>query len=324
MRYGVSIVLLLAVFGCSEEFNPVAEGERPYVVFALLNSSVQTQIVRVHETSPPSEANPGNPPIPGTVVELTGPQGTMQLRDTVLVPPAGAYDTASVQAYVLDPFMPTRGASYTLSITSPRGNASATMTVPGTADLSTTDFFALQGPYSYPTEKSISLRALLNPVTLGYVARLLIEYERLDGGVWKTETREVPSAYRGLVDEDNYTAVYPALTRRVSSRETSVGGLREPESAVFRNGVYLQTLSILYRTYNRANLRMKRVMFILTQADTHFFTYYSFANFFQDRLTIRVDQPDYSNVSGALGFFGSLTADTLAFPLPPDLGPPIE
>jgi len=324
MRAAAFIATLLLLAGCTDEFNPVAEGERPYVVFALFNTSQSTQIIRVHETYPPATANPGSPSIPGTSVTITGSSGTVVLRDTILVPPAGSGSSDSIGAFVLDPFVPVRGATYVMTVSSPRGPASAAVTIPGDAEITTTDFIVLRSPYAYSTERTISVRTLLSTQTLGYVVRLLIEYERLINGVWTTEVVEVPTVYRDLVDENTYTAEYPALTRRATAIVTSSRGIRETETNIFRNSAYLQTLSILYRKHGPSNLRMKRVLFVMTQADTHFFTYYSYANFFQDKFTIRVDQPDYSNVIGALGFFGSMTTDTIAYALPVSLAPPVQ
>ncbi len=317
MRHARTIAVLLALLGCSEEFNPVAEGGRPYVVFALLNSASDVQIIRVHETAPPTDEHPGSPPVPGAIVRLTGPGGTVTLRDTILYPPPGLGDTAGVNAYVIDPLTPVRDATYILDVSSPRGDAHATMIVPGPGALSTSDFLILQTPNAYPTQDLIAIRALLSQHALGYVVRLLIEYERLIDGVWTTELTEVPTAYT-----DTHVPEYPNLTRRVSTTGRSISGRPNTETAYFRNSEYRQTLSLLYRRFGPDDLRMKRAVIVLTQADVHFFTYYSFANFFQDPLTIRVDQPDYSNMTGALGFFGSMTTDTISFTLPQDLSPP--
>jgi hypothetical protein len=104
---------------------------------------------------------------------------------------------------------------------------------------------------------------------------------------------------------------------------TSFDGSQQVDGLNFGNRPYLQTLSILYSRYGKENLRMKKALLILTQAERHFFTYYSFANFFQDNLSIRVDRPDYTNIDGALGFFGSIASDTVAYVLPPDLSAPL-
>ena len=110
------------------------------------------------------------------------------------------------------------------------------------------------------------------------------------------------------------------MARRTASA-TVGSGLQTSESAFYANRSYEQTISLIHAQYGSANIRMKRAVFLLEQADRHFFTYYSYANSFQDRLTIRVDQPDYSNMNGALGFFGSLAIDTLATPLSINLKP---
>jgi hypothetical protein len=89
----------------------------------------------------------------------------------------------------------------------------------------------------------------------------------------------------------------------------------------FSNLTYQQTLKRIYGVAS-GSVRMRRALFVVHQIDRHFFAYFSLANHFLDPNSIRVDRPDYSNLSGALGFFGAITSDTLAISLPADLSPP--
>jgi hypothetical protein len=130
----------------------------------------------------------------------------------------------------------------------------------------------------------------------------------------------VPLAYLDVVGPLDYRAEYPTMRRRNGS--ASVGaGPQTSEVTIYTNNSYETTISLIHVKYGSVNVRMRRAIILLQQADRHFFTYYSYANNFQDRLTIRVDQPDYSNITGALGFFGSVTIDSLSYQLSSNLAP---
>jgi len=132
--------------------------------------------------------------------------------------------------------------------------------------------------------------------------------------------RDYDTVYLSNNGPSDFVAQYPTLRRRNGT--AAVGsGPQTAETTFYLNSTYEATISLIHATHGTPNIRMKRAVFLLQQADRHFFTYYSYANSFQDRLTIRVDQPDYTNMDGALGFFGSMTIDTLAFPLSSVLRP---
>ncbi len=57
--------------------------------------------------------------------------------------------------------------------------------------------------------------------------------------------------------------------------------------------------------------RIIRAIFVLTQIDDALYNFYYVGNGPPDPTTIRLDVPDYTNVAGGLGVFGSLaTAST--------------
>ena len=311
----------LIAWGCSDEFSPSVEGPRPYVVFGLLNSAVDTQYVRVHPTSAPTDPDPGNPLLPGTTVTVSG-GGVMTVFNAMQLAPApGAADTSMIPAYVAFPFRPVRGATYSLLVQSPPGNSTGTMTVPEIGRLSFSDVSIVQNPWGYNRTNSFIVEVTLASQALGFAVRFLVEYEHLISGQWIVEQREVPLYYEDEGQPATSRAVYPALGRRAANNEPNPFTLPERNVAVFTNGPYRATLEVIYNAYGLTNVRMLRAVFILNQADRNFFTYFALANYFQDRFSIRVDQPEYTNMSGSLGFFGSLTADTDSVDLPSNLQP---
>jgi hypothetical protein len=71
-----------------------------------------------------------------------------------------------------------------------------------------------------------------------------------------------------------------------------------------------------------SSIRFKQDVFLLIQFDEPLYNYYFVANGFKDRSSIRLDEPNYTNLSGGVGIFGSLAVDSIAVPLPERFPPP--
>ncbi len=319
-RLPVMMALAFLAAGCSEAFDPTVSGPRPFGVFAVLHSGTDTQYVRLTQTSDPTDPAPKIQSVPNAVVTVLGPGGPFSYQPFVR---SGAPGTAdSIVEYRATGFLPMRGGTYVLNVQTPSAVASATVVVPTNTvvPISMRDAFILSQPHTYPLEAPIVVSAALANASMASMIRFLIEYEVNRNGVWEIERTEVPLVYTNISSDEDPAPVYPTLTRRINSPSVG-GGLPPPETTFFTNVAYERTIALIHARYGTPNLRMKRVLMVLVQADRNFFTYYAFANSFDDRFTIRVDQPDYSNMIGALGIFGSVATDTLAQNIPVNLRP---
>lgn len=318
-RDSLIIVAILAIAGCTETFEPNVNGPRPFAVFAVLNTASDSQTVRLTGTSDPTEPHPTIRPVAGAVVAFEGAEGTFVCQPVLRMGDLGTADSV-ITEYVASAFRPLRGNTYTLRVQTSSRTAVSTIIVPApyASPIYLRDFVILQSPHSYPLNTLITASATLAPQTLGMMIRFMLEYEVFRDSVWTIERLEVPLAYP---TGPNMTApVYPTLTRRENKAPLG-GGSALPEVTFFSNRAYEETITRLHDQIGSSNLRMRKAVFYLVQADRHFFTYYAFANSFADPLSIRVDQPDYSNISGALGVFGAMTLDSVSYSIPPLLGP---
>lgn len=78
---------------------------------------------------------------------------------------------------------------------------------------------------------------------------------------------------------------------------------RENTRVVFGAAGYAAVVSQLRQRYTGGRVRLKGTRFVLTQLDNWFYAYYSVANGFPDSGTLRLDEPDYTNINGGLGVF---------------------
>jgi hypothetical protein len=313
----ILLPLAMVIAGCAESFNPTTTGPRPLVVFAVLQAASDTQTVRVHQTMEPNVGDPQPLPAPGAVVTIGSSSGSVVFQPVDLPGEPGT-TAATIPAFRAAPFVPVRGATYTLSVSTPSGVATGTTVVPDYHPdaVSVQNVLLLEDPSRYESGSAVIISAVLSAQTMGLAIRLFIEFEVFKGTTWVRERREVPKTYVAGASDTLNVPVYPNLVRRTS---VSGSSLRQRDVATFSNWVYGRVLKSIVRDYPPAAVRTLNAVVILHQADRHFFTYYTYANHFQDRFSIRLDQPDYTNMTGALGVFGSLTTDTLSLPLPPDV-----
>lgn len=317
----IALAAAVGAAGCSEAFDPTIGGPRPFAVFAPLHAGSDTQYVRLTATSDPTDPDPRIVPVTGAVVTVSGPGGPVTFVPVTVPGEPGTPDSVLVE-YRAAGFRPARGGTYALQVQAPSGTATSTIVVPSSTftPVTTRDPFIFSQPHSYSLETPIVVNIALSNESLGFLVRFLIEYEVLRGAVWELERVEVPVAYKDYVSDDEPGPILPTLTRRTNTASVG-GGLPPPESVFFNNRAYEKSIALIHAKYGSANIRMRRVLFVLLQTDRHMFTYYSYANSFDDRFTIRLDQPDYSNIQGALGIFGGLASDTLALTIPVNLRP---
>ncbi|HWP82471.1 MAG TPA: DUF4249 family protein [Bacteroidota bacterium] len=313
----------LALWGCDDSFNPVLNYRDDLVVFSVLSTTRDTHFVRVYATYNPPNYDPFSrsyyKPVDDAQVVLNDNNGmSLAFRDTMIQ----AWDTTRygpmIRAHVIQPFVPVRGRTYTLTVTSPSiGNAFATVTVPGTAIMALTDTVMLRFPQLYSSTEQIVFNVTLSSAAKGFMLRGFIDYEiaaPVPGG-WLPQRIELPRTILKAVSIDTLEATYPSIQIRTAGGEYSY------ERMAFGHGVYKTMLGLIWRRYEKPGfVRMQRVVFHLYQVEPNLFNYLSVANGFRDQFSVRTDEPDFSNISGGVGVFGAFAVDSVAFPIPTDTG----
>lgn len=210
----------------------------------------------------------------------------------------------NIGAYVAHPFPVQFGKTYTLTVSSADGNASARTTTPGPGLVEANNAYVMKSPEKYTDD--ISAKVRLSSVTQGYILRLYVEFDvKLGSGVVHIRT-EVPKAVRPG-GEAGYEFAYPIMVRRITDRYLVY------EIVYFTLDAYKALLQDLETKYGE--IQLTNGTFILTQVESNLYKYYNLANGFQDDFSIRTDLPDYSNVVGGFGVFGAMRDDSVAFDL---------
>ncbi len=285
------------------------------MVFSILSNARDTQYVRVSTTYDVPGFDPAkhqtDEVVEGARVVVAGPLSAYDFKQISLPRNDKSRYNTPIQAYSTSPFRPEHGAEYDLSVTSSIfGDATATVTIPDSAligfDLGTS---LLDRPEDREPNSSIVLQALVSPFCKGYLAQMFVDYKvRVDSG-WRDERIEVPTWV--IADTLNlWVVTYPSLTRKVVRQTGTAFSLKAYVSALIR--VIMQ--------HPQRGIIFKRVVGRVLQCEQGLYDYYNTVNGFRDPVSIRLDLPEYSNVSGAKGIFGAYALDSLTHILPDNFG----
>lgn len=294
-RIALFSLLALLLAGCNQPFEPNGPLSSTLVVYSILSSRNDTQYVRLTSTF-------GTPPAPGitnAAVTITTTGQVITFRDTTVLWPDTAGDLSPTNVYVAYNTPIKGGAVYQLQASTPSGlTASASMTALNQP------FFALKPGV---TPGFFVLSRAFNSLSGAAVLHFYLDYYALVNNRWVLQTEEVP-ATRTLDAADNDVLGYPSI----SPVPTLAAGGNEVQ---IDSTLFQITRVRVYKRYAPAPVVYLDIRFVLTQIDDALYAYYYINNGPVDISTIRLDVPDFTNIQGGYGVFGSRADVILLFPL---------
>jgi hypothetical protein len=306
-------ILLVVYFGCDQSFNPKAALEDRLVVFSVISNDRDIQFVRVNSNYDVSGFDPSENGIEqslsGADVSIIGPSNVATFRDTLFPRPDINRYIGPIHAYVAAPFRPEPGKKYDLTVHSVEfGSVTATVKLPDRPNISLyPGELAVDRPEQFDPRSYFYLRTTLSPFAKGSLCQLFIDYQVQTDTSWRDGRTEVPF----LINADTlgiWIATYPKFTR-VTGNATGI---------TYKNYTYRRTLIRVLEQFPHNRVLFKRVVLRVFQCEQGYYDYYNTVNGFQDRVSIRVDQPDFTNIKGGLGVFGAYTLDSLSHNFPDD------
>lgn len=307
----IGLALFASLFlSCDDSVDPFGEFVPRMAVYSVLSAESDTQYVRVVRSyRSPDDLTEGDLAVRDAVVEITDGSQTVVFSDTLLERSEPSEFGDSVFVYVARGFKPVPGTTYTLTVTSPSaGTISATTRVPPKSNLSTdySQNVVIRNPWSSVSNPVVSFT--ISPGASAFLVRFRIEYEDITPSGVIQKAIDVPDR---LVVVSCFQEVYDFQFRTASSTGGSSGKLVKYDYPHFS---YRRCVELVNeRSYNNRFLRAK---FTVVQFNDEWYKYYTSARTFQDRFSIRIDQPDYSPVPGGLGVFGGYVVDTISVNLP--------
>lgn len=316
------ILFVMAAFhfwGCNEPFIPTAPFQPRMVIYSVLTTERDSQFVRIYSTYDAPNNNPtaNREEIPITDANVSITDGTTSyfLKPIQIPRPDTSRYQSSINAYFAYPFTPQRARSYILNVASREYlPASVSLTVPGRPTMSLHNYSSLDDPVGNNADPSLSI--LLGAKTKVYLVRLFIYYSSSETGARTEKRMEVPTRINVISFQGPYLEyIYPTMKRRVSQDVANPRGISvQLETVAFPIQSYRWVIPLI--KFFSIEVKFHRAVFYLIQFDEPFYKYYSLAHQFQDRYTIRLDDPDFSNIPNGAGLFASLTVDSLSYDLP--------
>lgn len=300
--------------GCEQDFDPRGPLDKQMVVFSVLSTDRNMQLVRVQKAYASADFNPlsntSDNSLNDVTVALNASNGTYFFTDTLLPRQDNSRYTFPIHAFVLSRFTPSHGSTYQIVVQSKSyGMASATVTIPGTSEITMASGVeqVLKRPEGYSQDFPLTFAVQLSPDAKGCLSRLLLYYDVLKGKRWFEERVEVPIT---SVDSTNYSLDYPAYPQLTALPSTSHVGL------YYKNGYYKAIVNVVNSRYSSNRIVFKWVTLVVLQADRNLAQYYTNVHPSFDPYSIRLDEPIVSTVSGSLGFVGGYNLDSLVQLLP--------
>ena len=281
--------------GCNQPFEPTGPVDSKLVIYAILNSSTDTQYVRVATTFGPGTSAE----VRDASVRMTGNGTSVVFRDTTVMWRDTLGNPTPTNVYVGYGSPMAGGVQYLIEASTPSGlSSSATVTAlkPPSFSLQsvhTAGFFVLDTRYL--TDAGAA------------VMHFYIDFYALVNNGWELHTAEIPLS-RSTDPSGN--DVFNFMTFATVPALSAGGNQTQIDSSlfqVFRSRVYSQ--------YAPAPVVFLDIRFTLTQIDDPLYDYYYITNGPVDRSTIRLDVPDFTNVREGYGVCGSRAEVDLIFPL---------
>jgi hypothetical protein len=290
-----TIIFVLLLESCNQPFQPDGAYNGRLAVYAILTSSSDTQFVRLSRTYETSASGD----VPDAAVDIVPGNGSpaAHFRDTSVIHTDHSGVTSTYNVYVAYNFRPQPHISYQLTAASPTaGTARGTTIALGPANVSILNPLSLTS-----SADSIVLAAEFGTSAGAYVLRLFIEYERTGSGGISIEKVEVPVASSADAS-GNLSLQYPVFARVPA---VSSGNGFATATQWFPKAFYASTQADIIKSNPPGTVRIVAVMYTLAQIDDALYDYYYILNGPKDLSTIRLDAPDFTNITDGVGVIAS-------------------
>jgi hypothetical protein len=275
----------LLILGCNQPFEPNGPVNNTLVVYGILNCTSDTQYVRISTTF----GSPPEPKVRNATVTLTGGGNVISFRDTTVLWLDTAGNLAPTNVYVAYKAPVQGNVIYQLEVSTPSGLTASSSITALTQPSFSRNQAGTKGYFVFTRRFK----------TLGGAAivRFYVDYYVLVNNGWELHTEEVPS--RRYVDAGGNDAFeYPSFV--------PIGTLATGNPDVLIDSTLYQLIRVRVFNKHQTNpIVFLDIRFVLTQIDDALYDYYYIKNGPVDNSLIRLDVPDFTNIRGGFGVFGS-------------------
>jgi len=278
--------------GCDNTFDPKAEFKEELIVFAVLDNTRPDQYVRLETTYDAElgnlEAGSGRQ-FDSAVVVLREGGSKWIFRDTSIV----LSDNRTQRVWYHPDVPVVRNREYRLLVEVDGFEAAtSSLHVPSSPQVQ------IRVKHTKLKIDKISLESAAGYYVVqpkGHMFRLELVYQDTVDGEYVNLREVVPIN----IEADGSNWIYPGVSRE--------------DTQVYEGQFVLEALSRL--TPDKARYTRVGAVAYMYNIDSDFYNYYKISRGFEDPNTVRLDMPDYTNISGARGIFGVVYGDSTSMDL---------
>ena len=305
---------IVAIISCDDQVNPKTDFKDVYALNCVIRGDTSLQVATITRSynvdgfDPLTNSN--DPFIKGAKIKLnfddTGE--TFLFRDTSLIRPEGSRYTTPMSYYYIKNFKPFYSRPISIEAVLPNGKV---LTAKSNT-LYISRYAIVDKSYTIPIVnigKSIifswsAITQSIKDVQVYYVPELVISYAKIQNGVQVELQKKVPLYY--IAGENGGYPIYPSIQGDIAS-------------AIFDTLAIGRSLTeISANDPNKQNYIIHKAIFRLLITDKNLAVYYAAQKTFLDEFSVRVTQPEFTNINGGLGIFGTLNSTQIDVPIKPN------
>jgi len=288
LLFFICFAAILISFSCNDNFSPKAPFKEQYVLNCILRGDSTSQIALLSKTYDVTGFDPNSnnvdPSISGAQVYLKWKGTLYQLRDSSIVRADTSKYKGPIKFYYTKAFTPSANDSVEISaIPAPGVFLSSKTKVPYNVSYGNSPWL-IKGD-----EIALDFRWTAYDLNVYYLPRMKIIYQKRNEIPVVTHSFEVPIDYSSVNGIE--TPVYPGLS--------PAAGIEFVRSNIDKAMLQVSNGDV------KSNYKFLWINLELLIFDQFLAGYISTTNGFLDNLSIRLDEPNYTNINGGLGIFGA-------------------
>ncbi len=300
-----------ALISCDDQVNPKTDFKEIYALNCVIKGDTSLQVATITKSYDVNGFDPlsntQDPFIKGANIKLTY-QSTGQVfyfRDTTMARPADSRYAAPMSYYYIKNFKPGVESPVDIQAVLPNGKILSAKSM--TFYISK---YAIEDKsYSIPSSNfGKYLVFTWTPATpstkdekIYYVPELIIKYGKVENGSTVELQKKVPLYY--LSGESGEFPLYPSIQTNITSVNFDTLTIRRALEEISAGDL------------NKQNYIIHKAVFRLLITDKNLAVYYAAQKTFLDEFSVRVTQPEFTNVNGGLGIFGTLNSTQIDVPV---------
>jgi Domain of unknown function (DUF4249) len=281
------IILLFSVLfsfyflSCDNSFSPYAPFTEDYILNGIMRGDTSYQVVTLSHSYQPNSSDPltykTDPAVVGAKIEITYDNKIYVLRDSSIARTDTSQFDTPFRFYYTDSLRPDINKTISIKATLPNGKILTAETKTPNAINNDYDFFLLISNFFFPPTNNRHVSIVYWPNIGNYIY-----------------APDININYQVAGDSSLYKIALP-----ITLTPTKNDSLFFDSSAV---RIALDELANKYGS--KSKLKIINITVDLLVFDEYLSTYYLSLQLGLDEFTVRIDNPDYSNIKGGYGIFG--------------------